>query len=481
MRAGTEAAARAASAIMAHANLQAAPRMKIAVIGAGLGGLAAAWMLGRQHAVTLFERQARPGFTAANVAVPGRGAAGNAVRVDVPLRVFYPGYYPTLTRLYQALGVPSEPVSYASSFHGPLVPGRSPQALYFRYRNLQWGGQSHSVLAPQDLLAAPARRVLAGLLRFHRAALPALQRGELAGVAIGDWVAAQGYPREFIQGFLLPAISTVCTCSFAQAAQFPAEVVVDYLARGVLRQSVHRALHGADDVQRRLLLGIADLRCGAAIAAVQRLPGAAQVQVRLDDGSTERFDHLVLATPARQALRLLADASADETAALAGFPTAPVQVLTHTDATLMPVRRRDWSPVNLWVDPAADAVESTIWVNAVQPVLRGAADVFQTVSPLRPVDPARVLGEARFDRAVVNAASQQALAQLQALQAEPGRRVWFCGSHAQAGIPLLESAVRSASEVAARLGAPLPGLALPDQPPGQALAEPAGRVADSRA
>jgi predicted NAD/FAD-binding protein len=89
-----------------------------------------------------------------------------------------------------------------------------------------------------------------------------------------------------------------------------------------------------------------------------------------------------------------------------------VQVLTHTDASLMPARRRDWSPVNLWVDPAAGdggATESTIWVNAVQPVLRGAADVFQTV-PLRPVDPARVLGEARFDRAVVDARSQQALA-----------------------------------------------------------------------
>lgn len=459
-------------------------RLKIAVVGAGLGGQTAAWLLGRQHAVTLFERQARPGFTAANVPVPGRGSAGNAVRVDVPLRVFYPGYYPTLTRLYQALAVPSEPVSYASSFHGPLAPGRPAQALYFRYRNLRWRGQFRSVLAPQDLLrGAAAWQVLAGVLRFHRQAVQALRRGDLAGIRIGEWVAAQGYPQAFVQGFLLPAISTVCTCSYAQAAQFPAAVVVDYLARGVVRQSVHRVLHGADDVQRRLLAGVADLRCSADMASVQRVEGAVQVQHA--DGSTERFDHLVLATQAHQALRLLADPSADESAALAGFQYTPVQVLTHTDATLMPRRRQDWSPVNLWVDPAADGAESTIWVNAVQPVLQGAADVFQTVGPLRPVDPARVLGQARFERPVVDARSQQALAQLQQLQAEPDRRVWFCGSYAQAGIPLLESAVASAFDVAARLGVVLDGPVLLDQPTARAVGAlvggVGGRVADSRA
>lgn len=115
--------------------------MRVAVVGAGLGGLAAAWWLGQVHAVTLFERLARPGFTAAGVAVPGRGSAGNGVRVDVPLRVFYPGYYPTLTRLYQALGVPSEPVSYAASFVG--ADGR----LLFRYRNLGWGSRAYGVVA----------------------------------------------------------------------------------------------------------------------------------------------------------------------------------------------------------------------------------------------------------------------------------------------------------------------------------------------
>lgn len=429
--------------------------MKIAVVGAGLAGLSAAWLLGRRHQVTLFERQARPGFTAASVSAPG-AVAGHSARVDVPLRVFYAGYYPTLTRLYRALAVPSEPVSYASSFAGP--DGR----LFFRYRNLRRGDRSWGVLAPQDLLLGPrAWRILGGLLRFHREARRALARHELAGLSIGELVRAQGYPAEFVEGFLLPAIATVCTCSFEQARQFPAEVIVDYLARGVASESVRRALHGADDVERRLLSGIADLRCQARIAHLRRErsgPGpddTAATIVQMDDGSEQRFDHLVLATQANQARRLLADASPEEARVLDSFQYTPVDVVTHTDAALMPARRRDWSPVNLRVTGDRDVPESTIWINAVQPALRGAADVFQTVHPHRSPRAGTLIGHTRFERPVVTAASQAALAQLARLHDQPQRRLWFCGAYAQAGIPLLESAVRSAHEVAAHLGAPL--------------------------
>lgn len=426
------------------------PPQSIAVVGGGLAGLAAAWLLGRRHDVTLFERQPRPGFTAASVTLPGSDQ-----RVDVPLRVFYPGYYPTLTRLYAALGVASEPVSYASSFTD--ADGR----LYFRYRNLRWGSRSWSWLAPQDLLLGPrARDIVRGLLRFYRQAVPALRAGRLGDASLAEHLAQQRYPSAFVDGLLLPAICTVCTCSTAQALGFPAAVIVDYLARGLTREAVRRACDGADGVQQRLLQGIPRLQVAARLAAI--VPGADGVRLRHEGGHEQRFDHVVLATQANQARRLLGDAAAAECAVLAGFGYQPVRVLTHRDAALMPPRRRDWSPVNLRLAPGPealdhDAPESTIWINAVQPALRHAAPVFQTVHPQREPAADTLLGEARFERPLVDAASQRALLGLQALHAEPERRLWFCGSYAQAGIPLLESAVRSAAEVAARLGAPLDG------------------------
>lgn len=414
------------------------PRLKIAVVGAGLGGLSAAWLLGRGHEVTLYERQARPGFTAASVTAPGSDE-----RIDVPLRVFYPGYYPTLTRLYAALRVPSEPVSYAASFMGEDA------RLYFRYRNLRWGSRSIGVPAPQDLLLGPrARRIVAGLLRFHREMVPALARGELARRSIAEVV--RGYPPEFVDGFLLPAICTVCTCTYEAARAFPAQVVVDYVARGLARESVRRALQGADGVERRLREGIPRLRCPAPIAGVRRQGRG--VVLRLADGSEEHHDHVVMAAQANHARALLGDPSAAEAAMLEGFRYQPVTVLTHTDPALMPARRRDWSPVNLRIAPGHAAPESTIWVNAVQPALRRRDDVFQTVHPQRQPREGSLVGQARFERPVLDAGSLLALDALQRLHAEPGRRVWFCGSYAQAGIPLLESAVRSAHDVAERFG-----------------------------
>jgi predicted NAD/FAD-binding protein len=260
-----------------------------------------------------------------------------------------------------------------------------------------------------------------------------------------DFLQARTFPPDMVEGFLLPALATVATCSYASARAFPAEVVIGYLGAGVTRECVRRAREGADDVAGRLLQGVADLRCGVKVLDVRRAGAGATVQV--EGEMLHRFDHVVVASQANQALSLLGDASDVERRVLGAFRYEPVEVLMHRDTAFMPARRRDWSAVNLRVHAGQQGPESTIWVNAVQPALRTVADVFQTVQPQREVDPSLAIARARFERPVVQADSTAALSGLGDLHAEPGRRVWFCGSYAQPGIPLLESAVRSAEVV----------------------------------
>lgn len=416
--------------------------MNIAVIGGGIAGLVAAWQLSRRHAVTLFERHAVPGFIASSVALD---AVAPGLRVDVPLRVFYPGYYPTLTRLYAELGVATEPVDYATTFCG------SDGRAYFRWRNARLGDWSLPYVLPQDVASARGWRIVQGALHFHARARAAQAAGDLGGASIGEFIAAERIAPDFVDGLLLPAIATIATCSTEDARAYPAAVVAGYATAGVGRQSVRRARDGADAVAAKLLAGITRVQCSAGVVAVRRGPGAAaQVVVQHADGE-EAFDHVVFATQANQALTLLADAAPDETAALAAFRYRALQVLMHGDTALMPERRADWSPVNARVCAEHAQPESTIWINRVQPGLRHAAPLFQTVMPQRAPRDDSVIGHARFERPLVGAGSAAALAALQQLHSQPERRVWWCGSYAEAGVPLLESAVRSALAVAARL------------------------------
>ena len=411
--------------------------LEIAVIGGGIAGLSAAWGLSARHRVTLMEKHPVVGMDAHSIDLEHDG---ESVRVDVPLRVLYEGYYPTLIAMYHALGVHLERTNYAGSF------SHFGGASYYRYANWIVGGRS--IPLPAFPFGRAAFRINRDLLRFYRLAPLALSELGESAEPLGAWLDRSGFGADFAEGFLIPTFAAVCTCTTASVRAYPARVILDYLTRGLTFGGVRRVVLGTREVVNRLTEPLAAVRCGVAVRSIA--PDADGVRVTWDGGE-QRFDHVVVATQANHAAPLLGANYPREREALERFAYEESEVIIHTDAALAPRDRRHWAPVNLICSSEHDKPMATIWMNRVQPALLRRSPVFQTWNPIRAPREESVRAVARFERPLVNAASLEAARAMRMIQAQPGRRLWFCGSYMGPGIPLLESAARTAADVAAAI------------------------------
>ncbi|MES2948113.1 MAG: FAD-dependent oxidoreductase [Pseudomonadota bacterium] len=435
---------------------------KIAIIGSGMAGLAASWFLGgERHHVTLFERQVRLGIGAHSVQAPG-GV------VDVPLRVIYPGYYPELFALLAQTGVLVEPLDASLGFSD--LGGAS----YFRYSNIHALGKTLPWVTPATWLRGASRDILFDLARFLWEAPKALAAGHLVDRTIGDYLDLQKYSSAFTDRFLIPAFAGINTVSCQEVRDYPAELIAQYFNRDFIVSSVYRAVGGAQAIADALSQRVAQLRLDARIRSVQR--HARKVVITMEDGSAETFDAVVFATQANQVMAMLGDASPAERAVMQAVRYGSVRVVMHHDVRLMPSDRKDWGPVNyvvaagppqddygplggqrstrsdkrggLLMSPNHDRPMVSIWVNRLLPAYQDARPLFQTINPMLEPAAELVLQDCSLQRPIVDLATQANLQQLDALHAQPDRRVFFCGSYAAQGIPLLESAVASASRLA---------------------------------
>lgn len=414
--------------------------MDVAVVGGGIAGLSAAWRLSARHRVTLIERHAVAGMDAHSLDLPHAGATA---RIDVPLRVIYEGYYPTLIQLYHALGVRLERTNYAGSFSH--LDGET----YYRYANWIVGGRS--VPLPATPLGATAWRINGDLLRFFRMAPAALRSLGDSEEPLGSWLDRARLGSAFTDGFLLPTFAAVCTCSTAAVRAYPARIILEYLTRGLTFGGVRRVVLGTREVVGRLTEPLAEVRCGVQVRTIE--PASDGVRIRWDGGD-QRFDHVVVATQANQAATMLDASFRRERDALARFGYESSEVVVHEDPRLAPRDRRRWAPVNLICSPEHDKPMATIWMNRVQPTLAGGTPVFQTWNPIVEPTPALVRARSRFERPLVNAAALAGAREVALLHAQHGRRLWFCGSYLGPGIPLLESAAATAARVAAAIDVP---------------------------
>lgn len=417
--------------------------MKIAVIGAGVSGLGAALALSERHEVHLFEREPRFGGHANTVEV---AFGERTVAVDTGFIVFNRRNYPNLTGLFEHLGVESHWSDMSFGFS--LMGGRYEYACDDLDRLF---AQRRNALNPRHV------RMLLEILKFNRTARAELSDGGLTGMSLGDWLGARGYSTAFRDRFVLPMGGAIWSTSTRSMLEFPAENFVAFFENHDLMTGLDPAQRwrtvtgGSREYVRKVVQALGPrARLGVGAEAVRRVGG--HVEVRFDDGSEGTFDQVVLATHAPTSLSMMEDADEAERALLAAFPYSRNRAVLHSDASLMPRRRKVWSSWNFLSEGASADMgrpaQVSYWMNRLQG-LPEAAPLFVSLNPTQEIDPAKVHGEYDYGHPLYSGRSFEAQGMTDQIQGRGG--IWHAG--AWLGYGFHEDGLRSGLRVAAALGA----------------------------
>ena len=423
-------------------------RRKVAVVGAGIAGLGTAWHLSATAEVTLFEAGGHFGGHANTVDVTLDGVTHG---VDTGFLVFNHATYPRLVRLFEQLAVPTAASDMSFSVQ---VPGQG----------LEWSGSNLDTVFAQrrNLLSGRFLGMLRDLLRFNRLTTAIAERQAEHELAqpLGDFLREQRFGDAFRDWYLLPMLGCIWSCPTDQMLAFPVATMVRFchnhgLIRVANRPQWHTVRGGSREYVRRLLPAIADARLNSPVLAVERMPpgtGSAGVWVITARGR-ERFDDVVLATHADRSLALLgAQATAEERAVLGAIRYQPNRAVLHTDAGVLPQRRKAWAAWNYERAPGLAQEQSAVClhylINRLQP-LPWTQPVVVSMNPVRPIDPARILAEFSYDHPVFDLAAIAAQARVPALQGQS--HLWFAG--AWCGYGFHEDGLRAGMDVAAAMQA----------------------------
>jgi uncharacterized protein len=417
---------------------------RLAVVGSGISGLAAAWLLSRAHRVTLFESSPTFGGHTHTVDVT---VDGRTFPVDTGFLVFNERTYPNLCALFAHLGVPS--VASEMTF-----------SVSIEDAGVEWAGSSLATVFAQkrNLVRPEFWRMLTDILRFNAAATTRAQgAGADPAETLGAFVARGRYGRAFVDWYLLPMGAAIWSCPAAEMLDTPADTFLRFCHNHGLLQIEGRpqwrtVAGGGREYVRRIVADLADARAATPVRAIVR--EADDVRVTTDRG-VERFDQVVLATHSPDTLRLLGDdATADEAACLAAVRYQDNVAWLHTDTALLPRTRETWSAWNYRAERgAADRrpVSVTYLINRLQP-LPVDTPVMVSLNPVRAPAPERVLRRIEYAHPLFDAKAIAAQAAVSALQGQ--RRTWFCGAWQRNGFH--EDGLWSALRVAAAFGVAAP-------------------------
>ena len=410
--------------------------MRIAVVGSGISGLASAWLLSREHEVTLFEaNNYLGGHTHTHEVVQ----QDSIYRIDSGFIVHNPRHYPLFTRFLGELGIESQPTSMSFSVHNEAT-------------GLEYNAATLDTLFCQriNLLSPRFLGMVRDLMRFYREA-PELLGQRDSSASLGDYLRQHRYGAAFRDEHLLPMASALWSSPPAQILDFPARYLVQFMAN-------HQMLQVKDRPQWRVVKGGSSAyvralrarwpvreRLNCPVHSVRRYAQGVQVQ---SAAGADHFDQLVLACHSDQALALLADADHREQSILGAMTYQANDTVLHTDSRLLPARRKAWAAWNAWLprDPSESCTVSYC-MNLLQGIQ--SPDPFVvTLNRTAAIDPEKILRRMSYRHPVYTRDSVAAQARKCEIQGQ--RRTWFAG--ACWGWGFHEDGLRSAVAVAGALG-----------------------------
>lgn len=419
------------------------PRQRIAVIGSGVSGLSAAWLLSKTNDVVIYEAEDRPGGHANTIDVPGTGP------VDTGFIVYNDRNYPNFQALLAHLGVDS--IASEMSFSASLDQG-----------NFEYCGEGILGMLAQRRNAFRPRfwSLFRDLLRFYREAPGVLNQPEMSGLTLDEYLRMQRYSPSFVEGHLLPMAAAIWSSSAADIRSYPLFAFVRFFeSHGLLQlreRPKWRTVGGGSRAYVKALLAdfAGSLRLSTPVAKVLR--DADGVTIVDHAGNADRFDNVLIASHADQALAMLDSPDQAERDLLGAFDYTTNTAVLHADATFMPRRRRVWCCWNyiaMGEEPGGPLCVS-YWMNRLQS-LKGR-DLFVTLNP--PTDPKDEVARFQythplFDTKAIHA--QENLWRIQGLN-----RTWYCGAHFGRGFH--EDGLQSGLAAAEDMGSMLRPWTVPD-------------------
>jgi uncharacterized protein len=414
-------------------------RLKVAIVGTGVSGLSAAWLLSQRHNVVLYERAERIGGHSNTIML---SVDGRSVPVDTGFMVFNRSTYPNLSALFDVLDVRT--VRSDMSFAVSLNDG----ALEYSSNGIRGlFGQRRNLVRPQFW------SMLANTLRFYRRASRDVRGVAKEHISLGDYLAEGRYASALRDHHILPMASAIWSAAPRDILSFPAACFIRfYENHGLLRlrgRPIWETVEGGSGIYvERLTRPFRDrLRRNSAVVAVRRSERGALVTD--SSGHTELFNHVVMATHANEALAALSDASSAEERLLGAFRYNRNLAVLHTDCGLMPRRRAVWASWN-FIGGRPGTREGpcvTYWMNNLQH-LKTHRQIFVTLNPPRPPRQHTLLDLQTYNHPVFDA--QAISAQRKLWQLQGVRNTWFCGAYFGSGFH--EDGLQAGLAVAEQLG-----------------------------